>query len=102
MGKSTRRTNYKNSVTNLEIKLKYKQRTSYLHCVHPPLTVGSGSRPFYQIFKGGGGLTGSQLLEGGCWETGDELFQGGCSFFIKINLEYLITKKVFKQKCFSL
>lgn len=45
----------KNSVTNLEIKLKYKQRTSYLHGVHPPLTVGSGGRPFCQIFKGGEG-----------------------------------------------
>ena len=70
MGKSTRRTNYKNSVTNLEIKLKYKQRTSYLHCVYPPLTVGSGGRPFYQIFKGrggggGGGGEGSLLWGGG-------------------------------------
>ena len=94
MGKSTRRTNYKNSVTNLEIKLKYKQRTSYLHCVYPPLTVGSGGRPFYQIFKGGGGgLTGSQLLEGGCWETGDELFQGGGVQFFHKNKSGIFNNK---------
>ena len=52
-----------------------------------------------QILKKKGGLTGSQFLERGCWERGRG--EGVCSFYIKnkLNLKYLTTKKVYKQKC---
>ena len=33
--------------------------------MYPPLTVGSGGRPFYQIFKGGGGLDRISTFKGG-------------------------------------
>ena len=55
-------------------------------------------------FQKGVGLTGPQLLEGDCWEREGDFFQGGCNFYIKIhqNLKYLMTKKVYEEKYFSL
>ena len=55
------------------------------------------------MFKKGGGLTGPHLLEGVAGKEGLTFFRGGCNFYIKINsnLEYLMTKKVYKQKYFS-
>ena len=59
--------------------------------------VLTGGKPPIEIFKKKG-LTGSQFLEGVTFSRGG----GGFSFYIKINqnLKYL-TKKVYKQKCFS-
>ena len=69
------------------------QSQSKLHSVHPTLFLqeggggGEGVEPLTKFEK-------LQLLEGGCWE----LFPRG-DFF---NLKYLMTKKVYKQKYFSL
>ena len=55
--------------------------------------------------RGRGGMTGSQFLEGDCWERGDDFFYGEVAVFtrkINKNLKYLMTKEVYKQKCFSL
>ena len=43
------------------------------------------------------------FLEGTCWKRGGELFRGIAVFIQKINwnLKNLTTKKVYKQKCFS-
>ena len=51
------------------------------------------------------GLTGPQLLEGGCWERESDFFQMGEGLqfsHINKNLKYLMTKKVHKEKYFSL
>ena len=52
------------------------------------------------------GLTESPFLEGGCWEREEvTFFKEDLPFLNKIkklNLKYLMTKKVCEQKCFSL
>ena len=63
---------------------------------------GRGGRSWasYQIFKKGD-LTGPPSLEGSCWEKGGWIFSGGVAIFkqkISINLEYLMTKRVYKQE----
>ena len=67
--------------------------------------VGGGvAEPPAKILKRKGVLKGSQILEMSCWEGGGDLFQRGCSFYIKSKLksEICMSKKVYKQKCFSL
>ena len=52
---------------------------------------------------GGRGSTGSQFLEGVAGKEEGDLFQGVTVFTKKMhkNLKCLLTKKVYKQKCFS-
>ena len=53
----------------------------------------------YQIFKKGRkGLTGSQVLEGVTWVN---VFREAQFLLSKLKAETLMTKKVYKQKCFS-
>ena len=70
----------------------------------PPLSAGRGAWASNQIFKKGV-LHRTSTFRGGCWERGGWPSSGGsCNFHIKVNenLRYLMTKKVYKQKCFSI
>ena len=70
----------------------------------PALSAGRGGWASNQIFKKGV-LHRTSTFRGGCWERGGWPSSGGsCNFHIKINenLRYLMTKKVYKQKCFSI
>ena len=72
----------------------------------PPLSAwgGGGVEPPTQFSKMGG-LTGPQFLEGVAEKEGVLQFSRGVAIFtekINLNLKYLMTKKVYKQKYFSL
>ena len=66
---------------------------------------GGGVEPPTKFSKRGG-LRGLQLWERGCWKRRGNFFQGREVAIllkkIKWNLKYLMTKKVYKQKYFSL
>ena len=66
-------------------------------------SLGGGETP--TKFSKRRGLTGPQLLEGGCWERESDFFHMGEGLqfsHINKNLKYLMTKKVHKEKYFSL
>ena len=77
------------------------------HASSPLLSARGRGWTSYQIFKNGG-LYRTSTLRGGLLEKRGWLFSGGqgCNFYTKknnnLNLKYLTTKKVYKQKYFSL
>ena len=77
------------------------QSQSKSNSVYPPLSAaGLSIQPNFKK----GGLDRTSTFRGGCWERGGDFFQGGgvCNCHINQNLKYLMTKKVYKQKYFSL
>ena len=72
----------------------------------PPLSAGGGGGQLNLLpnFQKGGGLTGPQLWDGVAGKEGVTFFRGVAIFTkeINLNLKYLITKKFYKQKYFSL
>ena len=78
----------------------------WLNSVHlPPFLLGGGGgglnlQPNFQ--KGGGGLDRTSILEEVAGKEGVIFFREGCNLKKKWNLKYFMTKKVYKQKYFSL
>ena len=76
------------------------------YCTPPPFLLGVGElgvEPPTKFSKRGG-LTGPPFLEGLLGKRGVIFLSGGWNFSTKskINLEYLMTKKVYKQEHFPL
>ena len=70
----------------------------------PRSAVGKGGTEPPTKFSKSGSLKRPQLVEVNCWEREGDFFQGvGCNFHIKNKLksENLMSKKVYKQKFFS-
>ena len=68
---------------------------SYIVCTLP-------LSPHFCKFKKRGGLDRTSTFRGGCWDRGGDFFTGVQLSHNKLNLKYLMTKKVYKQKYFSL